>query len=466
MTTLTGRTPKDTYKDLLQVSNANKGIDTTLRHLEDGEGTQSPLRLSTTRTDSYLPQSAVGTVISGNIPGITTSSSRGTEATPLALNSGDILGGFESFGYTGPSPAYTPMAAIYTKVNGVTTSKGADIVFALKADNFSPLFDKFMIRNDGFLFSPPGTGNYNFQGILVSTPSGPFLSGALNIQDPGYFIGDASSQLLFNNSTNGISSASGLKSGSAYNSTLLTINDGFAFGGGGYVGIYQYAIPGASSYALIDFDTTNPSYLLTDRGYIKSNDPVGSRLGNVFGPNGSSSVGADGTVNIYQEGGGSYWQLWLDKSDVIRGSYTDSLLDVMDASFNTNKNVFCLNLQAANTIIAASGVISGAWQAGNLTATASVELLNATSRMYIKEGTNGSSGTATLVAGVATITINGMSTSSRAFVELVTPGGTIGTGGRKVVCTANTLTITSISILGATQTLDTSTIRYWFFNAT
>ena len=47
MTALTGKKPKDTYRDLLQVSNANKGIDESLRPIEDGEGTRSALSLST-----------------------------------------------------------------------------------------------------------------------------------------------------------------------------------------------------------------------------------------------------------------------------------------------------------------------------------------------------------------------------------------------------------------------------------
>lgn len=48
MTTLTGRDLADTYKDLLQVSNSNAGITTTLTAVEDGEGTASKLKLSTT----------------------------------------------------------------------------------------------------------------------------------------------------------------------------------------------------------------------------------------------------------------------------------------------------------------------------------------------------------------------------------------------------------------------------------
>ena len=48
MADLTGKTVKATYKDLLQVSNSNSGIDATRRTVEDGEGTSSVLQLSTT----------------------------------------------------------------------------------------------------------------------------------------------------------------------------------------------------------------------------------------------------------------------------------------------------------------------------------------------------------------------------------------------------------------------------------
>jgi hypothetical protein len=47
MAALTGKKPKNTYKDLLQVSNSNAGIDGTLRFVSDGEGTDSTLKLST-----------------------------------------------------------------------------------------------------------------------------------------------------------------------------------------------------------------------------------------------------------------------------------------------------------------------------------------------------------------------------------------------------------------------------------
>ena len=46
MATLTGKKISESYKDLLQVSNSNAGVDGTLRDIEDGEGTSSVLQIS------------------------------------------------------------------------------------------------------------------------------------------------------------------------------------------------------------------------------------------------------------------------------------------------------------------------------------------------------------------------------------------------------------------------------------
>lgn len=48
MASLEGLTPGATFKDLLQISNTNSGLDGTLRNLEDGEGTVGPVKMSTT----------------------------------------------------------------------------------------------------------------------------------------------------------------------------------------------------------------------------------------------------------------------------------------------------------------------------------------------------------------------------------------------------------------------------------
>lgn len=48
MATLTGQYIASSYKDLLQVSNSNSGIDSTYRYISDGEGTNSTVQISTT----------------------------------------------------------------------------------------------------------------------------------------------------------------------------------------------------------------------------------------------------------------------------------------------------------------------------------------------------------------------------------------------------------------------------------
>ncbi len=68
-------------------------------------------------------------------------------------------------------------------------------------------------------------------------------------------------------------------------------------------------------------------------------------------------------------------------------------------------------------------------------------------------------GDVALTAGVGTITITGLTTSDRAFTQIILDGGTLGVR-YTAVCTANTLTITSETAAGATQILDTSTITY------
>lgn len=51
MPTLTGHPPQDNYKNLLQVSNDNFGIDASVRTVEDGEGTPCPLQISTDKVN-------------------------------------------------------------------------------------------------------------------------------------------------------------------------------------------------------------------------------------------------------------------------------------------------------------------------------------------------------------------------------------------------------------------------------
>ena len=49
---LTGQKIKNSYKDLLQISNSNQGVDGTLRQIEDGEGEGASIKLSQTKFEA------------------------------------------------------------------------------------------------------------------------------------------------------------------------------------------------------------------------------------------------------------------------------------------------------------------------------------------------------------------------------------------------------------------------------
>lgn len=86
-------------------------------------------------------------------------------------------------------------------------------------------------------------------------------------------------------------------------------------------------------------------------------------------------------------------------------------------------------------------------------------------KLIIGEGTNGSVGQTTLVAGTKAISITGVTTSTRAIVTLVSQGGTVTTTiNYAAVCTSGTLTITALTSAGATDTTDTSVLNYIIIN--
>jgi hypothetical protein len=61
MAGLTNQKPGDTYKGLLRVDDDTDGIDATLEVVTDGEGTESPLKLSTTGVNIAGQFAAAGT---------------------------------------------------------------------------------------------------------------------------------------------------------------------------------------------------------------------------------------------------------------------------------------------------------------------------------------------------------------------------------------------------------------------
>jgi lysophospholipase L1-like esterase len=89
------------------------------------------------------------------------------------------------------------------------------------------------------------------------------------------------------------------------------------------------------------------------------------------------------------------------------------------------------------------------------------------SQLKITEGAGGRAGQVALVSGTKAITISGVTTSSRAFVTLVSQSGTVTTTvAYEAVCTSNTLTLNAVTVAGtnALNTSDASTLNYFIIN--
>lgn len=95
---------------------------------------------------------------------------------------------------------------------------------------------------------------------------------------------------------------------------------------------------------------------------------------------------------------------------------------------------------------------------GNLT------LGTAGNALLITEGSNGRVGQTALTLGTVAVTITGLTTSSRAFITLVSPSGVTLTTQYQAVCTSNTLTIQANVAAGTINTADGSTLNYFVIN--
>jgi len=147
-------------------------------------------------------------------------------------------------------------------------------------------------------------------------------------------------------------------------------------------------------------------------------------------------------------------------------------LNVSDAGIynGTVGNMSFLNDNTSGNINFAAGGVSSAQMtlssAGSLSlANGNITLGTAGNKLVITEGTNGRVGQVALTSGVATVSISGLTSSSRAFMGFVAQGGTSTTVWQyKMVCTTGTLTITAIDVTGTTVTTDTSTVNYFIIN--
>jgi len=101
---------------------------------------------------------------------------------------------------------------------------------------------------------------------------------------------------------------------------------------------------------------------------------------------------------------------------------------------------------------------------GTLATNGGIKMLTAGQPVVITEGSNSRVGQVALIAGTKAITITGLTTSSRAFVQLVSPNTSSLTVQYQAVCTSNTLTIQANIAAGTINNVDVSTLNYFVIN--
>lgn len=128
------------------------------------------------QSDAYLPNSTItnsltGFNTDGAFPGFTASSSRGTGASPTIVNTGDTMGGFSGWGYTGVSPAYTNLGGMMIFATGSTSANlGGELRFYTKGDGgtltlWISVSNAGVLQNNGSINS---TGMIGSNGNIVS----------------------------------------------------------------------------------------------------------------------------------------------------------------------------------------------------------------------------------------------------------------------------------------------------------
>lgn len=514
---------------LLSQDNNNFYYDSTLHGISidvagDFSGTNSVNIYG--QYDSYEPQSTIGTITSGTLfPGGSASTSRGTGASPVINNTADNIGAWSFWGYTGSSPAYTFMAGMVGSITGSSSSNlGGQLDFYIKADGGSQASamtignDKTItmskygtgllhsssagiltsslvaiadhsatgtpssttfLRGDNTWATPSGGSSASIGGTLTSGTAGSILfsGSAVFAQDNANFFWDATNHRLGIGTATPASQFS-LKSSAATNTALFNIlsttgTEILSISSNESTGVATLSAWANGSY--MSFNSTNQE--IDIRGSLVS------FVGATFVPFASSAVpvtiqgAASQSVDLLQFNNNSaVLQASINqtgqynKVTITRPATTATLTIANNGSLITS-GAFAgtLTFGAATNATFPTGTGTLAYLAGNNTwsgtQTFGVTSFGLASKIGIVEGTGGRTGQTTLVAGTIAITITGLTTSSRAFVQLVAQGGTSTTVyAYKAVCTSNTLTITAETVAGVAVTTDTSTLNYIIVN--
>lgn len=133
--------------------------------------------------DAYLPNSLItnsltGLNTDGAFPGYTTSSSRGTGASPSQLQANDMVGGYFGFGSQGASsPTYQNLGGMAILTTGASANNlGGQLNFYTKADGGSLVNNISMLNNGGLAMHSVAAANgitfYNTSDEVTNTERG------------------------------------------------------------------------------------------------------------------------------------------------------------------------------------------------------------------------------------------------------------------------------------------------------
>lgn len=132
---LNGKAISDTYKDLLQVPNANSGVDGTLRTVMDGEGTESTLQVSTAGVKSTGTLESTGNLTVGG-----TLTLGGTAISSLEDGAtADQTGAEIKTAYEGEADTNAFTDADHSKLDGIEAN--ADVTDATNVEAAGALMD-------------------------------------------------------------------------------------------------------------------------------------------------------------------------------------------------------------------------------------------------------------------------------------------------------------------------------------
>ncbi len=201
--------------------------------------------------------------------------------------------------------------------------------------------------------------------------------------------------------------------------------------GGHIIGTQVVNIPSSGTSPIFSAFAIKPMTVTTGSGTVTA---AASLLVEGFAP-AVTGLAAGATYAIYSQAGTNRFT-----GNILNDALTASQLVATDASKNL---VSITDLPSGTTATTQAA-------ADNSTKVATTAYVDRTK-----------SGNITLVAGVGTATVTGVSTGSLATLGFVSIGGTVTTTWQyKYAVTANTVTITAITNAGATNTLDTSVLTY------